>query len=172
MPTNVSAAVLTVNLEEILTLNGQSWGNSTTVTKNSIRKARKYIFDLPYRSNTFVSTPVELIDFSGTGSGPQVDRDDVEFIRIWNLDTTREIFIMVQQFGDATKNYIESLGPQEMRFMFTPEFEILTDDTNWDSNLTLARMNKIEASCGVNVDEPSKSAQVEVMIASNSTTLD
>lgn len=95
MATTVTNANLTVTITDSVTLNGQAYGNTNTLTIGSIDEVYSRIVEVP------ISTYTNILQLGTTGQG-QVTAANVKYIRVTNLDDTNYINLkMVSNDGDA-----------------------------------------------------------------------
>ena len=103
-------ATLTTKVTESITLNGQSFDSSHTKTISSITQVIKSIIEIP-------TSEINLLTFASAATGlSTLDQDDVEYVRITNLDTTNYITIGIEKESstasvaafrlDAGRNFI------------------------------------------------------------------
>lgn len=91
MATTVTNANLTVTVTDSVTLNGQSYGNTNTLTVSSIDEVYSRVVEVPISAFTDV---LELAAASGQGV---LKATDVKYIRITNLDDTN--YVNLKVFG-------------------------------------------------------------------------
>ena len=91
MATTVTNANLTVTVTDSVTLNGQSYGNTNTLTVSSIDEVYSRVVEVPISAFTSV---LELGAASGQGI---LKATDVKYIRITNLDDTN--YVNLKVFG-------------------------------------------------------------------------
>ena len=95
MATTVTDANLTVTITDSVTLNGQAYGNTNTLTVGSIDEVYSRIVEVP----TSAFTPVLQLGTTGQG---QLTAANVKYIRVTNLDDTNYVNLkMVSNDGDA-----------------------------------------------------------------------
>lgn len=87
MATKITAATLTVEVKEELTLGGATYDSTTTHTISSINNISKRIYTLTAQTATI------LANFATTPTSPEFDYDDIKYIRITNLDDTNSVII-------------------------------------------------------------------------------
>lgn len=90
MATTVTNANLTVTVTDSVSLNGQAYGNTNTLTVNSIDEVYSRIVEVPIGA----FTPV--LELGSTGQG-ELTAANVKYIRITNLDDTN--FVNLKVFG-------------------------------------------------------------------------
>jgi len=89
MATTVTNANLTVTLTDSVTLNGQSYGNTNTLTIGEIDEVYSRVVEVPIGA----FTPVLELG-AATGQGV-LKATDVKYIRITNLDDTNQVQLKV-----------------------------------------------------------------------------
>jgi hypothetical protein len=89
MATTVTNANLTVTLTDSVTLNGQAYGNTNTLTIGEIDEVYSRVVEVPISAYTPV---LEL--GSATGQGV-LTATNVKYIRITNLDDTNQVQLKV-----------------------------------------------------------------------------
>jgi len=95
MATTVTNANLTVTLTDSVTLNGQSYGNTNTLTIGEIDEVYSRVVEVP------ISAYTNILQLGTTGQG-QVTSANVQYIRVTNLDDTNYINLkMFSDDGDA-----------------------------------------------------------------------
>jgi hypothetical protein len=90
MATTVTNANLTVTVTDAVTLNGQAYGNTNTLTVTSIDEVYSRIVEVPIGA----FTPV--LQLGATGQG-QLTAANVKYVRVTNLDDTN--FVNLKVFG-------------------------------------------------------------------------
>ncbi len=93
MATTVTNANLTITLTDTVTLNGQAYGNTNTLTVANIDEVYNRVVEVPIGA----FTPV--VQLGGTGQGSLVAAN-VKYIRVTNLDDTNYINLKIHN-GDT-----------------------------------------------------------------------
>jgi hypothetical protein len=93
MATTVTNANLTVTLTDSVTLNGQAYGNTNTLTIGAIDEVYNRVVELPIGSFT------PLLQLGATGQG-SLTAANVKYIRVTNLDDTN--YVNLKIFGTDT----------------------------------------------------------------------
>jgi hypothetical protein len=84
-------STLTVTITETLTLNGREQGSTNTKTISDITQCLKTIVEVP-------TSEINLLTFANAAAGvTTLDQDDVEYIRITNLDAANYITIGIEK---------------------------------------------------------------------------
>ena len=89
-------ADLTTTLSESVTLNGAVRGTTNTVTTTGITNVYERIVTCTTGQTTFLAA----FDTNSYGSAVQIDKEDVRYIRVTNLDQTNTLELAV--VGAAT----------------------------------------------------------------------
>jgi|TARA_R110000823_G_scaffold13671_6_gene45259 hypothetical protein len=90
MATTVTNANLTVTVTDTVTLNGQSYGNTNTLTVASIDEVYSRVVEVP------ISAFTPVLQLGSTGQG-QLTAANCKYIRITNLDDTN--YVNLKVFG-------------------------------------------------------------------------
>jgi hypothetical protein len=93
MATTVIDANLTVTITDSVTLNGQSYGNTNTLTVASIDEVYSRVVEVP------ISAFTDIVQLGTTGQG-SITAANAKYIRITNLDDTN--YINLKVFGTDT----------------------------------------------------------------------
>mgnify|MGYP001626528502 CR=1 FL=1 len=93
MATTVTNANLTVTLTDSVTLNGQAYGNTNTLTIGSIDEVYNRVVEVP------ISAFTPILQLGATGQG-SLDASNVKYIRVTNLDDTN--YVNLKVFGTDT----------------------------------------------------------------------
>jgi hypothetical protein len=88
MATTVTNANLTVTVTDAVTLNGQAYGNTNTLTVTSIDEVYSRIVEVPIGA----FTPV--LQLGATGQG-QLTAANVKYVRVTNLDDTNSVNLKI-----------------------------------------------------------------------------
>jgi hypothetical protein len=95
MATTVIDANLTVTITDSVTLNGQTYGNTNTLTVASIDEVYSRVVEIPTGAFT------NILQLGSTGQG-ELAKANVQYIRVTNLDDTNPINLkMLSDDGDA-----------------------------------------------------------------------
>ena len=95
MATTVTNANLTVTITDSVTLNGQAYGNTNTLTVAEIDEVYSRVVEVPIGAFT------NILQLGTTGQG-QVTAANLKYIRVTNLDDTNYINLkMLSNDGDA-----------------------------------------------------------------------
>tara|TARA_R110000787_G_scaffold258989_2_gene364206 strand:- start:386 stop:838 length:453 start_codon:yes stop_codon:yes gene_type:complete len=90
MATTVTDANLTVTITDSVTLNGQSYGNTNTLTVASIDEVYNRVVEVP------ISAFTAIVQLGTTGQG-SITAANAKYIRITNLDDTN--YVNLKVFG-------------------------------------------------------------------------
>ena len=91
MATTVTNANLTCTITDAVTLNGQAYGNTNTLTIGSIDEVYSRVVEVPISAFTDI---LQLAAASGQG---KLSASNVKYIRITNLDDTN--YVNLKVFG-------------------------------------------------------------------------
>tara|TARA_R100001198_G_C5134017_1_gene150934 strand:+ start:149 stop:604 length:456 start_codon:yes stop_codon:yes gene_type:complete len=96
MATTVTAANLTVQIKEEITLNGTAYDQTVTHSISSIGNYMKKILPLGASASQIVNT------FATSPRNNEFDIDDLKYIRVTNLDDTDAVIVNFSDSGTAT----------------------------------------------------------------------
>ncbi len=96
MATTVTAANLTVQIKEEITLNGTAYDQTVTHSISSIGNYMKKILPLGASASQLVNT------FATSPRNNEFDIDDLKYIRVTNLDDTDAVIVNFSDSGTAT----------------------------------------------------------------------
>mgnify|MGYP001173036646 FL=1 len=99
MATTLTAATLTVNVTESISLNGKDQGATNAFTISSINEVFKQIV-------TATTTATTFLKFGSAASAGTLIRSDVKYLRLTNLDDTNFVTIGLQD-DSADTAYIK-----------------------------------------------------------------
>ena len=134
-------ATLTVQIKETLNLNGKEQGSVNTKTISDITQVLKTIVEVP-------TSEINLLTFASAATGvTTLDQDDVEYIRITNLDANNYITIGIEKESSTTEH---------------PQF--FTSDAAHDSSATQIDIETITALAN------GGACKLELFVALNTTT--
>ena len=161
MASTVSAANLKVKITEEIILNGKDQGSSNTLTIGSIKDISKRIVTIAADDDATV-----LVFKSTTASADgALDKDNVKYIRITNLDDSNSVNISLQldsgednSAADLSVTHLLEAGRSFM--MGTPDEAVHADD---DSATIVTALTDLES---IIVDPGSNAGTVEVFTAS------
>ena len=152
MATTITAATLTVNLSETLTLGGQNYGGTKELTISNITEAFKRIVRCINSQTTTIAT------FSGNAfaSANAIDLEDAKYIRVTNLDDTNPVELAV--VGAATL-YQVRLDAGQSHILGAPDDLMLAEADTSPSFGTMADIASIQ------VNPASNDVDVEIFVA-------
>ena len=156
-------ATLTVSLKETLTLNGREQGSTNVKTISDITQVLKTIVECP-------TSEINLLTFAAAATGiSTLDQDDVEYVRLTNLDTSNYITIGIEKESstasvaafrlDAGRSFILATSNAAAEH---PQF--FTSDAAHDSSATQIDIETITALAN------GGACQLELFVALNTTT--
>tara|TARA_R100000005_G_scaffold96246_1_gene81716 strand:- start:1194 stop:1658 length:465 start_codon:yes stop_codon:yes gene_type:complete len=152
MATTITAATLTVNLSETLTLGGQNFGGTKELTISNITEAFKRIVRCMNSQTTTIAT------FSGNAfaSANAIDLEDAKYIRVTNLDDTNPVELAV--VGAATL-YQVRLDAGQSHILGAPDDLMLAEADTSPSFGTMADIASIQ------VNPAGNDVDVEIFVA-------
>ena len=154
---------LTVTLKETLNLNGIEQGSTNVKSITDITQVLKTIIECP-------TSEINIVTFASAATGiSTLDQDDVEYVRLTNLDTTNYITIGIEKESstasvaafrlDAGRSFILATSNASTEH---PQF--FTSDAAHDSSATQIDIETITALANTGT------CKLEVFIALNTTT--
>jgi hypothetical protein len=145
-------ADLTTTVTESVTLNGAVRGTTNTVTTTGINNVYERIVTCASGSTTY------LVEFSTNahGSAVQLDKEDVRYIRVTNLDTTNTLELAV--VGEATL-YQVLLKAGQSHILCAADAVMLAEADTSPSFGTMRYLQNIQVN-------PSADLDVEIFVAS------
>ena len=161
MASTISSANLKVKITEEIILNGKDQGSSNTLTIGSIKDISKRIVTIAADDDATV-----LVFKSTTASADgALDKDNVKYIRITNLDDSNSVNLSLQldsgednSAADLSVTHLLEAGRSFM--MGTPDEAVHADD---DSATIVTALTDLES---IIVDPGSNAGTVEVFTAS------
>ena len=151
MATTITAATLTVEISETITLNGVARNSATSMTIASIGEIHNRIMRVESSTN---GTGIFDVAASNPGAGSFV-RGNFEYCRITNLDDTNFIVI---QFTDESSHYWELVLEAGKTLMFGDVSSV--DDQADIDNFSASTITKVIAKADT------ADVDIEVYIAS------
>ena len=161
MASTISTANLKVKITEEVILNGKDQGSSNTLTIGSIKDISKRIVTIAADDDATV-----LVFKSTTASADgALDKDNVKYIRITNLDDSNSVNISLQLDSDednsaADLSVTHLLEAGRSFMMGTPDEAVHADD---DAATIVTALTDLES---IIVDPGSNAGTVEVFTAS------
>tara|TARA_R100001440_G_scaffold34939_1_gene53936 strand:- start:3055 stop:3498 length:444 start_codon:yes stop_codon:yes gene_type:complete len=145
-------ADLTTTISESVTLNGAVRGTTNTVTTTSINNVYERIVTCTTGQTTFLAA----FDTNSYGSAVQIDKEDVRYIRVTNLDQTNSLELAV--VGAATL-YQVLLNAGQSHILCAAEDVMLAEADTSPSFGTMADLTSLQVS-------PAATLDVEIFVAS------
>jgi len=145
-------ADLTTTISESVVLNGSVRGSTNTVTTTGINNAYERIVTCTIAQTTFLAA----FNSDSFGSVVQIDRQDVRYIRITNLDATNTLELAV--VGDATL-YQVLLKAGQSHILCAAEDVMLAEADTSPSFGTMADLISLQVN-------PAATLDVEIFVAS------
>ncbi len=146
-------ADLTTTLSESVTLNGAVRGTTNTVTTTGINNVYERIVTCKEAQTTFLAA----FDTNSYGSAVQIDKEDVKYIRVTNLDSTNTLELAV--VGEAT-NYQVLLKAGQSHILCAAEDVMLAEADTSPSFGTMADLTSLQVKPAV------ADLDVEIFVAS------
>lgn len=145
-------ADLTTTISESVTLNGAVRGTTNTVTTSGINNAFERLVTCTTGQTTFLAA----FDSNSYGSVVQIDKEDVRYIRVTNLDQTNSLELAV--VGAAT-NYQVLLKAGQSHILCAAEDVMLAEADTSPSFGTMADLTSLQVN-------PAATLDVEIFVAS------
>jgi len=145
-------ADLTTTVTESVTLNGAVRGTTNTVTTTGINNVYERIVTCTTGQTTFLAA----FDSNSYGSAVQIDREDVRYIRITNLDTTNTLELAV--VGTTTLYQVE-LKAGESHILSAASAVMLAEADTSPSFGTMLSLTSMQV-------KPAATLDVEIFVAS------
>jgi len=145
-------ADLTTTVTESVTLNGAVRGTTNVVTTTGINNVYERIVTCTTGQTTFLAA----FDSNSYGSAVQIDKEDVRYIRVTNLDTTNSLELAV--VGAATL-YQVLLKAGQSHILCAADDVMLAEADTSPSFGTMADLASLQVS-------PAASLDVEIFVAS------
>ena len=145
-------ADLTTTLSESVVLNGAVRGTTNTLTTTGINNVYERIVTCTIDETTHLAT----FDSDSFGSAVQIDKQDVKYIRITNLDTTNALELAV--VGAATL-YQVTLAAGQSHILGAAVTVMLAEADTSPSFGTMADLTSIQV-------HPAATLDVEIFVAS------
>ena len=152
MATTVTDANLTVTITDSVTLNGQSYGNTNTLTVASIDEVYSRVVTVPTSAYTAL---FEL--GSATGQGI-VTAANTKYFRITNLDDTNYVNLKIADLATGTNSFVVKLAAGKSFIMGGVDFVAAGSDLG----LAPTYMTTMQVEAEANTD----TVDLEVMVAS------
>jgi hypothetical protein len=145
-------ADLTTTVTENVTINGSVRGSTNTVTTTGINN----VYERVVTCTTSQTTHIAAFDTNSYGSAVQIDKEDVRYIRITNLDTTNSLELAV--VGEATL-YQVLLKAGQSHILCAAEDVMLAETDTTPSFGTMADLRTLQVT-------PAATLDVEIFVAS------
>ena len=145
-------ADLTTTVTESVTLNGAVRGTTNTVTTTGINNVYERIVTCTNAQVTYLAA----FDSNSYGSAVQIDKEDVRYIRVTNLDTTNTLELAV--VGAATL-YQVLLKAGQSHILGVADSVMLAEEDTSPSFGTMADLTSLQV-------KPTGTCDVEIFVAS------
>ena len=148
-------ADLTTTITETVTINGQVRGSTNTVTTTGINNTLERTLTCTHSQTTIIA------EFGATphAAGSNIDRDNVKYIRVTNLDDTNECMLGVVS---GASNYQVRLRPGASHILYNGDDIFVAEE---DTTPAFAAITADLASLQIRPSS-SNDIQVEMFIAS------
>jgi len=145
-------ADLTTTVTESVTINGSVRGSTNTVTTTGINN----VYERVVTCTSAQTTHIAAFDTNSYGSAVQIDKEDVRYIRVTNLDSTNSLELAI--VGAAT-NYQVLLNAGQSHILCAAEDVMLAEEDTSPSFGTMADLASIQV-------QPAATLDVEIFVAS------
>jgi hypothetical protein len=145
-------ADLTTTISESVVLNGAVRGTTNTVTTTGINNVYERIVTCPQLQVTVLAA----FDSSAAGTAVEIDKEDVRYIRITNLDSTNTLELAV--VGTTTLYQVE-LKAGESHILGAASAVMLAEEDTSPSFGTMLSLTNIQV-------KPAATLDVEIFVAS------
>ena len=145
-------ADLTTTVTENVTINGSVRGSTNTVTTTGINNVYERVVTCTSAQTTYLAA----FDTNSYGSAVQIDKEDVRYIRVTNLDSTNSLELAI--VGAAT-NYQVLLNAGQSHILCAAEDVMLAEEDTSPSFGTMADLASIQVN-------PAATLDVEIFVAS------
>jgi len=145
-------ADLTTTVTESVTLNGAVRGTTNTVTTTGINNVYERIVTCTTGQTTFLAA----FDTNSYGSAVQIDKEDVRYIRVTNLDTTNSLELAMVTGGT---NYQVLIKAGQSHILCAAEDIMLAEADTSPSFGTMQDLQSIQVN-------PAATLDVEIFVAS------
>tara|TARA_R110002074_G_scaffold161515_1_gene319678 strand:+ start:2337 stop:2798 length:462 start_codon:yes stop_codon:yes gene_type:complete len=152
MATTVTNANLTVTITDSVILNGQSYGNTNTLTVANIDEVYSRIVEVP------ITTYTTLFSMTTAASQGKVSAANAKYFRITNLDDTNYVNLKIADGANATNSFVVKIMPGKSFIMGGVDF--LADDSDLGAAPTFNTAMEVQAVAN------GAAADVEMFIAS------
>ena len=145
-------ADLTTTVTESVTINGSVRGSTNTVTTTGINN----VYERVVTCTSAQTTHIAAFDTNSYGSAVQIDKEDVRYIRVTNLDSTNSLELAV--VGAATL-YQVLLNAGQSHILCAAEDVMLAEADTSPSFGTMEDLTSLQVN-------PSATLDVEIFVAS------
>lgn len=145
-------ADLTTTISESVTINSSVRGSTNTVTTTGINNVYERVVTCTSAQTTHLAT----FDSNSYGSAVQIDKEDVRYIRVTNLDQTNSLELAV--VGAAT-NYQVLLNAGQSHILCAASAVMLAEEGTTPSFGTMSDLRSLQVN-------PSADLDVEIFVAS------
>ena len=144
MASTITAATMTLTIQENITINGQQQGGTTQHTIASINEVTKRIVSCPASNTTTVASfSTNVYDSAGA-----IDVQDCKYVRITNLDNTNPVEVA---FVGETTLYQVNLKAGESHILGSVDDFMLAEADTSPSFGTMGDIKSIQANPASNI---------------------
>jgi hypothetical protein len=122
MATTVTDANLTVTITDSVTLNGQAYGNTNTLTVASIDEVYQRVITVPTTSYT------TLFELAAANAAGTLVAANTKYFRITNLDDTNDAYLKIADAASASESFVVKVNPGKSFIMGGVSFQADSSD--------------------------------------------
>ena len=145
MATTVTAADLTVTIVESYSLNGVSYGNTTSKIFTDNGEIYQRIMSISAGEGTFT----DIINFGATDDAGQADISNYKYFRIKNLDDTN--FLTLRVKGTADSFFIK-IKAGESFLLMDNEIDAIASSTSFGAFTDISQISANADTDGVDIE--------------------
>jgi hypothetical protein len=145
MATTVTAADLTVTIVESYSLNGVSYGNTTSKRFTDNGEIYQRIMSISAGEGTFT----DIINFGATDDAGQADISNYKYFRIKNLDDTN--FLTLRVKGTADSFFIK-IKAGESFLLMDNEIDAIASSTSFGAFTDISQISADANTDGVDIE--------------------
>ena len=122
MATTVTDANLTVTITDSVTLNGQAYGNTNTLTVASIDEVYQRVITVPITAYT------SLFELAAASTLGTLIAANVKYFRVTNLDDTNDAYLKIADAASASESFTVKINPGKSFIMGGVSFAAAASD--------------------------------------------
>lgn len=122
MATTVTDANLTVTITDSVTLNGQAYGNTNTLTVASIDEVYQRVITVPTSAYT------TLFELAAANSAGTLVASNTKYFRITNLDDTNDAYLKIADAASASESFVVKINAGKSFIMGGVSFQADASD--------------------------------------------